>query len=615
MIESLKQAKNYSGTLFKEIRGPEAVTRIKSEPTYGSTLQEIRKAVDEFLQSPILELTYSLYKQFETTGERAGYEKIYFERRARLNSLAFMVLLDEDEQGQYFMELQDILWSICGEYTWALPAHLGGKSLKNIEKKCAFNGIAYDRLPCEVVDLFAAETAFAVSEIVSLLSEKLESPVVQRVKSEVIRRVIQPYYNLNSSFNWETTDSNWAAVCAGSVGAAAMYIIEQEDMLAKILIRILDTLCYYIEGFGSDGACREGMAYWSYGTTFYISFAELLKQRTAGAIDLLNQEKFENIAKFMQRCKLHQNSVVNFSDSGPTFRFREGFLHKLKDKFSDLCVPPMEYRMNFGDDKCYRWAGFIRDIVWRKQEHRECRENNEAFHSFEDAEWCISRKQNADHYFYFAVKGGNNGESHNHNDIGHFIYQINDRALFIDLGAGKYTKEYFGPQRYTFFNTGSQGHSVPIINGEYQNAGSEYHAVCFKAIHGELDEVSMEIHKAYAMDGINSIIRRFQFYDDGRLLLTDGFKMDDAINVTERFIIACTSMPRLQEDGCVFIQNGNATALLKVDMHWIEKISIHETKEYYLAENQRVFVIDFDLVKREKEMKVSFEIQPINNEG
>jgi hypothetical protein len=42
-----------------------------------------------------------------------------------------------------------------------------------------------------------------------------------------------------------------------------------------------------------------------------------------------------------------------------------------------------------------------------------------------------------------AIKGGNNGESHNHNDVGSFIIYTDGEPLFIDPGVGEYTAKTF----------------------------------------------------------------------------------------------------------------------------------------------------------------------------
>ena len=36
---------------------------------------------------------------------------------------------------------------------------------------------------------------------------------------------------------------------------------------------------------------------------------------------------------------------------------------------------------------------------------------------------------------YVAMKGGSNGESHNHNDVGSFVVYANNEPLFIDPGV------------------------------------------------------------------------------------------------------------------------------------------------------------------------------------
>ena len=68
------------------------------------------------------------------------------------------------------------------------------------------------------VDLFAAETAFALSEVYALLGERLAPLVRERVYREIKRRIIAPYMEQNLSW----PKNNWSAVCAGSVGSAML---------------------------------------------------------------------------------------------------------------------------------------------------------------------------------------------------------------------------------------------------------------------------------------------------------------------------------------------------------------------------------------------------------
>ena len=94
-----------------------------------------------------------------------------------MNDFAILNILYDDEK--YRLCLQDIIWSILDEFTWALPAHIPQNS--DIED-CIMH-----------IDLFAAETAFTLAEISHILSDKLDKTIVERIKYEVYRRVLKPY--------------------------------------------------------------------------------------------------------------------------------------------------------------------------------------------------------------------------------------------------------------------------------------------------------------------------------------------------------------------------------------------------------------------------------------
>ena len=76
-----------------------------------------------------------------------------------------------------------------------------------------------------------------------------------------------------------------------------------------------------------------------------------------------------------------------------------------------------------------------------------------------------------DQGLYLAVKGGHNGESHNHNDLGNFVVYSDGKPLFIDAGVGAYTKRYFGPGRYDVWHTCSDYHNCATFNGVTQKNG------------------------------------------------------------------------------------------------------------------------------------------------
>lgn len=135
-----------------------------------------------------------------------------------------------------------------------------------------------------------------------------------------------------------------------------------------------------------------------------------------------------------------------------------------------------------------------------------------------------------------AVKGGHNGEPHNHNDVGSFHYVIGDEVFFADLGAGEYTREYFQEQtRYTIFVNQSQSHNVPIIAGHGQMPGLEYRCSLFETDGSGCTKLRLE--DAYGETGLKSFLRTLDFSGvDGTLRVTDTFTGDAALAVTENLV-------------------------------------------------------------------------------
>ena len=65
-----------------------------------------------------------------------------------------------------------------------------------------------------------------------------------------------------------------------------------------------------------------------------------------------------------------------------------------------------------------------------------------------------------DRHFVLAVKAGDNGDSHNHNDVGSFTLYRDGRPFFIDLGVETYTAKTFSEDRYSIWTMQSQYHNL-----------------------------------------------------------------------------------------------------------------------------------------------------------
>jgi hypothetical protein len=580
--------------------------KVKETDALQPMLDDIRKEAEMLLIECAPELSYSLFRLYKESGSRQEFERAYFGRRKRLTTFAIMAWL-EPENDAYAEALHNIIWSICDEYTWCLPAHISNGSEKNAAFRFSLNGTADDA--GVTIDLFAAETAFTLSELMRLVETSLPALLRKRMGEEVFRRVLRPFVH-QKSFGWERATHNWASVCAGSIGSAALYLLENTDELAEVLERVLPVMQCYLQGYKEDGACTEGYMYWQYGFGYFVYFADLLKRRTAGQIDLFASEKVHQIALFQQKSFLDGRSVVNFSDSFPEAGVFMGLSHYLKTLYSDVEVPDRKLQASYTDDHCSRWAPAIRNILWfRPDEHGRLWGNDT--HYLKDAQWFVSRHITESGRYVFAAKGGHNAEFHNHNDIGHFILHADGKTLLADLGSGLYTRSYFSSQRYEIMCNGAQGHSVPIVNGRYQLEGSESRARIIDATaHNDIEIFSMEFASAYRTEDLQSLVRSFTWkkLDKPLLELEDVFAFSlQPDSIVERLITGVTPMP--EGDGAIILSAGDVRLRIVYNAHELDSRIQPFLHTDHFGNQLEFFHIDFNVKQPAENVKVTLTFQ------
>lgn len=484
---------------------------VREKDCFKAHLDELSKMWDKYCgDETIPAFKYSNYKLFWETGDRKEYETQYFGRRNALDcSLLLTLIYPENEK--YRERLNDIIFSICDEYSWCLPAHQGSLDEVNETK----------------LDLFACETGFALSEIYTVAGEYLDPLIKNRIKKEVDRRIITPFASVDNYGEWENWDFNWTAVCMGSVASSIMLMrpeIANDAMIARFN-RAMDR---YIGGLGDDGVCLEGGGYWDYGFCFFTVYADMVRAFTNGNVDYFKQDKVERVAGFLQTILICENCAVSFADAGSTFSYHSGLLHYLKDRYphSVSVFSPKYWSKNITS----RFCSSLRSFIWFNEEYYyNPASADEDFERFsEKSGWFIKRTAS----YGFAAKGGHNGEPHNHNDVGSFIFAKNRRQVIVDLGSGLYTRQYFSANRYSFLEASSRSHSVPVIDGKYQIASGGARATDVNFENGEL---SMNIVGGYGDIGIERIDRRFSFTEDG-VTLSDSFVYDGEHSVVERLV-------------------------------------------------------------------------------
>ena len=541
--------------------------KVRTDVAYKPFVDEALSLYEEYMKAPILAESFATFKLFEETGNRGLFEKPYFLKRKRLNVCAILSMIYPDKK-EYMESLEEIIWAICDEYTWSLPAHLSHAFEKDV-----------DRIH---IDLFAAETGYALSEIITILKDRIHPRVYKRAVEEIDRRILTSF-ETTPDFSWLGGHSNWAAVCAGSVGVTFMYMAPERFL--KIKPKIDHTMETFLEGFSNAGICFEGIGYWNYGFGFFVAYAQHLYLFTEGKENYFAREKVRRIADFPNITDLG-GIALSFSDSGNSkVTGNAAISGVLQQYYPDIRVPDPETYLIL--DGCARWCRYFDAFIYLPKQGAAADATFERYSP--TAGWFLKRNAS----YGFAAKAGTNAEPHNHNDIGSFIFAANGKQLLRDLGAGVYSKQYFAKDtRYDYLCNCSRGHSVPMIDGKYQSAGAEYKGTMTY----ENGVVTIELGGAYDTDV--RAVRELTFAEQSVTLKDTFEKTSGEANVTERFIT--TIQPEVKSDG-VWIEN----LCLQASADW--KVKINKDLHYgHGAEEIPVYFIDY---ATEAAKKIEFELK------
>lgn len=506
--------------LLKRAHDKDFWAEVREKDCFARYRQELFSLWEKHCTKEVPTLTYSDFKLYWVTGDRKIYETKYFSRRLAMDCSALLSLIYPEEE-KYLQRLMDVIYVICDEYTWCLPAHQ--KVLETNDNS--------------VIDLFASETGFALAEIYTMLEDRLEPLIKSRIRAEIERRIISSYQSREPYAWWETSGSNWNAVCTGSVACTVMLLYpELFDSLKPRFDRAIE---FYLNGFKDDGICVEGCGYWHYGFGFFAVYADMVREFTGGRTDYFAREKVKTVSTFIQKMFLSGNACVSFADGGRTLNYHLGLVHYLKKEYPNN-VSVFSPSLSYNYDGCGRFCLQLRSLIWFDEKYYTNYDvSADTSLLAPDSEWLIKTNES----YGFAAKGGHNDELHNHNDVGSFIFAKSGRQIFSDLGSGVYTRQYFSKERYGILECSSRGHSVPIIDGKYQLFGKQYAS---KDVSYSDGVFSADISGAYALDELKSLKRSFTFTDQ-TVTLTDEFDYTGNGAITERLVTL--AMPEMTEEG------------------------------------------------------------------
>jgi len=554
--------------MFEKIKDPVFIKEVREGEKYALLRKKYKEHCEKTIKEEPLMCKFSKFRLFAEKGERNLYEYAFNQHVDALTLHAFNTIVYGDE---HLSKLEDALYDVLSIYVWALPAHVPDINEENYYE----------------LDLASTALGATIATIDCLLGDKLHPQLRKRIDTELRRRILEPFKR--EIWHWEDRYNNWTSVCAGSTAVCLM--LKYPDEFDALLPRFSENMRKFIAGFSDDGVCYEGAGYWGYGLSAFVMYALLLKEYTKGQTDYFKDEKVKNICCFFEKVTLYPDIITCYGDTGVDIKVNDFLMHSLKKEYPNDIWIPNESRIHIPTNQLAQILLYIEnydpDVTADQLKNAE--------YYMEHAGWYTKRTPS----YSLAARGGWNGDSHNHNDVGSFIFAVDNRQVLIDMGTRYYTKDYFLlPQRYEYLETSSRGHNCPIINGQYQANVPEtrsYTSFCDGVF-------SVDFRELYNIPKLKKLVRRFKATNTS-VKVTEEFEITGEWSFTERFV--SYKKPKIS-DGVIEIDGvyvkfdpSKGKATYTTDMHYTKNLddTVNETLVYLtdikvLSYGEFEFIID-----------------------
>jgi hypothetical protein len=485
------------------------------------------------------DLPATLFLEFKRNGNRSRYEKPHFDRRTRLGQMVIAECLEG--QGRFLDDISNGIWAICEESFWGLPAHMSAQK--------AGNGLPDVSEP--IVDLFAAETAGLLAWTHYLLGPELDkvSPLLRpRIETEIERRLLEPCRSRD--FGWmgfpDRTPNNWNPWINSNWLTCVLLMEKDEGRRVQAVSKILHSLDRFLEGYGDDGGCDEGPSYWGRAGASLFDNLELLSGASKGALNYYELALVQDIGRYIYRVHIVDQYFVNFADGPGMLSPSAELVYRYGKRIND----PLMMQLGLFLPRTTglgRIASLGRELtaIFEPMPAYEAAATAPMIrdHFFKDIQVMTARsKAGSRSGLYVAAKGGHNAESHNHNDVGHYIIYQDGQPMIIDAGVGTYTAKTFSAQRYEIWTMQSAYHSLPTIDGVMQQAGREFQARGVKYRANDTSaQLQFDIAGAYPAEaGLKNWLRTIELVRGKEVKISEKFSLDKAAKeIVLSFLTPC----------------------------------------------------------------------------
>ena len=241
-----------------------------------------------------------------------------------------------------------------------------------------------------------------------------------------------------------------------------------------------------LKDYGEDGCCSEGAQYYGHAALCLFSCLRIVELAAPGVFDSVwKEKKIANMASYIYHMHVDGIYYFNFADCSPVAgrRGARDYLFAVRTGNGEMAsFAARDWLESLSDPQ--EDGDVMRISLWEQlleldhagemaQYAERAGKNPPAAGALYPSNGVYTARRGV---WQLAVKGGNNADSHNHNDVGSVILYRDGKPFLIDLGVETYCRKTFSPQRYEIWTMQSSYHNLPDFDGVMQCDGAAFRA-------------------------------------------------------------------------------------------------------------------------------------------
>lgn len=315
---------------------------------------------------------------------------------------------------------------------------------------------------------------------------------------------------------WIKSRHNWNQVCNGGLVGGALAIADEEPEVAgKIVSAALSSIQLAMAEYAPDGAYKEGIGYWFYGTGYNIYLIATLESALGTDFGLSRSPGFDKTGLFVPSLTGPTGEGYSFADTHEGKVRNLAALRWLGARFDN---PRMLQLAAAAPNKS------VWDVLWYRPLPSAPADPGPRCRHWPGAQVATLRTSWTDpNATFLALKGGSPSYNHAQADLGSFVLDRDGVRWAIDLGSDNYNLPgYFDGRkgRWRFYRNRAEGHNTLVV-GPSAEPDQVMAAKCAITRFGDDQHPYAVVDLTRAYRQAKRIERGFQLTSDGGVLVQD----------------------------------------------------------------------------------------------